>query len=71
MAMERIEESSKDEEQHYAKVKSLHTHTSDPACRSGDPLQKVQEEEKGRQKILDIGASLCDPKTPYVQGAGL
>lgn len=28
----------------------------------------VQEEEKGRQKILDIGASLCDPKISVGSG---
>lgn len=29
----------------------------------------VQEEEKGRQKILDVGTSLCDSKIPI--GSGL
>lgn len=71
MAMEGTEESSKNGEHHCGKAKSLHTTPLILPAALGTLCRKTageQEEEKGRQELLGIGTSLCDPKSSIWSG---
>ena len=69
MATGRVEKGSENEGHRYAMVRSLHTHTSDPAVAHCRKAAGEQERVRERQQIsLDIGTSLCDRKNSICLG---